>query len=263
MTNTLSKRALVNLFALLMVGLFSFGASSVEAQTTPTPTTIPGENSYTLCFKNIGEYPPEFCQTYLNNDYQYCQQTTENPQTCDSTKTTYTLCPIVANPPGACLNAAGRQTFDPVPTNPSTGGSPTTTTSGNASPNCGLSNGDPCPATPVKTSDTTGKFQCGKGGDNVVKTSFNFGCRGENDPRPQVNPIWDISFAIIRFLIAGIGIVAVISVIVAGIQYSAAQGNPQAIQASIKRIQSSVGALLLYIFAWALINFIVPGGIVR
>lgn len=65
----------------------------------------------------------------------------------------------------------------------------------------------------------------------------------------------------INGLSAIVGIVIVIVIIVGGIQYSAAGDNPQGTEAAKKRISSAIIALLLYIFTFAFLQWIVPGGI--
>lgn len=103
---------------------------------------------------------------------------------------------------------------------------------------------------------------CGKGDGNEVHTSFNFGCKGD-DPNftdPYLNPIVDIAFALFRFLSAGVGLVVVGSIVLAGIQYTASRGDPQATGAAIKRISNSLIGLLIYVFLFAIANFLVPGG---
>ena len=104
-----------------------------------------------------------------------------------------------------------------------------------------------------------GKYQCGKGSKKMT-TGFNFGCRGEDYPEEQLNPIVDLAFSIFRFLSAGVGIVVIGSIVLAGIQYTMARGNPQSTQAAITRVASSVTALLIYLFIFAIANFLVPGG---
>jgi hypothetical protein len=115
----------------------------------------------------------------------------------------------------------------------------------------------------------TGHF-CGRGPDqangetsNQVHVSFDFGCLGDDPERytgNSLNPIVDIAFAIFRFLSAGVGLVVIGSIVIAGIQYTASRGDPQATGAAIKRISNSLIGLLLYIFMFAIANFIVPGG---
>ncbi len=97
--------------------------------------------------------------------------------------------------------------------------------------------------------------QCGGGsGYSAVPTSINFGCSQKG------NPITDLLFAVIRFLSAGVGLVIIASVIVGGIQYIVARGDPNGTQAAVKRLISSTIALLVFIFAYAILNYVVPGG---
>lgn len=70
---------------------------------------------------------------------------------------------------------------------------------------------------------------------------------------------WLLKF--INGLSAIVGIVIVIMIIVGGIQYSAAGANPQATQAAKGRIMSAVVALLLYIFGFAFLQWVIPGGL--
>lgn len=94
---------------------------------------------------------------------------------------------------------------------------------------------------------------CGGGNQQQVKTAIDFGCK------QQGNAIMDLTFAILRFLSDGVGLVVVTSLIIAGIQYAASKGDPNATAAAITRIRSNVVALLIFIFAYAIINYIVPG----
>lgn len=69
-----------------------------------------------------------------------------------------------------------------------------------------------------------------------------------------VNPL-------IKVLAALVGVVVVISIIIGGIQYSSSAGDPQAAQAAQKRIRNAIIALVVFIFLYALLNFLVPGGL--
>lgn len=124
---------------------------------------------------------------------------------------------------------------------------------------------------PIKFTNEVGAHICGNDGlqgnattttenENEVRVAFDFGCRGDQY-NGNLNPVIDIMFAIFRFLSAGVGLVVIGSIIVAGIQYATSAGNPQATQAAIKRISSSVLALLLFMFIFTLANFLVPGGL--
>lgn len=101
---------------------------------------------------------------------------------------------------------------------------------------------------------------CGKG-DKQVQISFDIGCLGESYDGEQYNPVLDMLFALLRFVSTGVGIVVTGSIVWAGIQYSTSRGNPQGTEAALKRVYNSVIALLIYIFAFAILNFLVPGGL--
>jgi hypothetical protein len=95
------------------------------------------------------------------------------------------------------------------------------------------------------------------GSDPAVQVSIDLGCKGKG------NPILDLTFAIIRFLSIGVGLVIVGSMVWAGIQYTASRGEPQGTEEAIKRIRSNVTALVLFIFAYAILNYVVPGAVLK
>ncbi len=102
-------------------------------------------------------------------------------------------------------------------------------------------------------SSTQTGHQCGAR-PNSVYTSINIGCYGKGQP------IMDMLFAIIRFLTNGVGLVVVGSIIVGGIQYTMSRGDPQATARAVERIRNSFFAFLLFLFAFAILNFVVPAG---
>ena len=87
-----------------------------------------------------------------------------------------------------------------------------------------------------------------------VTTSINFGCSSSGAPAIS------LLFAVIRFLTDGVGLVVIASIVFAGIQYTMAGSDPQAVSKAKKRITSSIIALIVYIFAFAIINYLIPGG---
>lgn len=101
-----------------------------------------------------------------------------------------------------------------------------------------------------------GQYTCGSGGD-TVKVSINFGCTGKGTATA------DVAFAIIRVLSAGVGLVVIGSIVLAGIQYTSSRGDPSATSRAIGRIRSSLTALLIFIFAAALLDFILPQGFLK
>lgn len=96
---------------------------------------------------------------------------------------------------------------------------------------------------------------CGDINIRQVKLSIDIGCQ------EKYNPIMDMLFAIVRFLSVGAGLVCIASAIAGAIQFTAAGGNPKATSAAIKRMASSVGALVFFLFIYAILNWLVPGGL--
>ncbi len=144
-----------------------------------------------------------------------------------------------------------------------TGATDTTPSFGTCGPQknqiCSGDTTDPAAIHVCGSDGNVGNVTPGEDHHNEVKVGFDFGCRGDAYPG-QLNPILDIAFAILRFLSTGVGLIVIGSIIVAGIQYSASRGNPQATEAAIKRITSSLIGLLIFIFMFAFLNFIIPGG---
>ena len=65
---------------------------------------------------------------------------------------------------------------------------------------------------------------------------------------------------IINFLSAGVGIVVIGVIILGGIQYSMAGDNTQATGAAKQRIINGLIALVAFIFMFAFLNWLLPGG---
>lgn len=97
-------------------------------------------------------------------------------------------------------------------------------------------------------------YYCGQKGSGGIQTSIDIGCSGKGEPIP------DLIFALIRLLSDGVGIVVIASIIVAGIQFTTSRGDPQASAKAIGRVRSSVIALAIYIFAYAILNYVIPAG---
>ncbi len=113
-------------------------------------------------------------------------------------------------------------------------------------------------AKPISFGASPGKNPCGGGsGNKTIYTIIDFGCRGKG------NPIIDILFGIIRFLSIGVGVVVVFSIVLAGIQFTSSQGDPAATAKALGRIRNTVMALVLYIFMYAILNWLIPAGIFR
>lgn len=82
------------------------------------------------------------------------------------------------------------------------------------------------------------------------------------DPKTlATNPIIVDLKKIIDIVAIGVSIVVIGSIIFAGIQYITAGDNTQTITAAKQRIFRSLFALLAFIFTWALLMWLIPGGI--
>jgi len=66
----------------------------------------------------------------------------------------------------------------------------------------------------------------------------------------------------INFLSALAGMAIIASIIVAGYQYMTAQDNSGQIQAARTRIIWAIVALVMFIFMYAFLNWVVPGGVI-
>lgn len=67
---------------------------------------------------------------------------------------------------------------------------------------------------------------------------------------------------LIQFLSALVGVAVVGSIIIGGIQYSSSGGDPQKAAAAKNRIRDAIIALVTFIALYALLNFLIPGGLV-
>ena len=85
-------------------------------------------------------------------------------------------------------------------------------------------------------------------------TFFNWGCENTD------NPIIDVIITIFNWLSIGVVTVVIIFVVVGAIQYMSAGGNSDNSKKAKDRIRNAIIALGLYLIMWALLNFLVPGG---
>ncbi len=68
--------------------------------------------------------------------------------------------------------------------------------------------------------------------------------------------------SVIRFLSAIIGVVVTIMIIVGGIQYATAGGDPNKVAGAKNVIRNAIIAIIAYVFLFAFLDWVVPGGIV-
>ena len=128
----------------------------------------------------------------------------------------------------ASISFSGHVLADPAPLQQAENSATTTTTTTTTSPS------DNCKST--TTTDTLKK--CVQ--TNVITTDLQ---------------------TIVNVLSAGVGIIVIAMIILGGIQYSIAGDNPQATGAAKKRIGNALLALFAYLFIFAFLQWIIPGGL--
>lgn len=73
--------------------------------------------------------------------------------------------------------------------------------------------------------------------------------------------IWDVLTVGVNFLAAGVGLAVVAGIVFGAVTYATAAGSAEQAKKGISFITNAVIALLLFIFMYAIINFLVPGGL--
>lgn len=66
---------------------------------------------------------------------------------------------------------------------------------------------------------------------------------------------------VIKFLSGAVGLVVVLMIVVAGIQYITSAGDPGRVKEAKNRITNAITGLILFVLMFAILNFIIPGGI--
>lgn len=137
----------------------------------------------------------------------------------------------------------------------------------------GTPGGTPGGTTHGNSDPTTGAGDSGSGGaDSGVDTSDNWNptniakinadCSVEGDLDTDNCKFLAFLVGAVKALSAVVGVVVVITIVVGGIQYSTARNNPQAVASAKKKIFMAVLALVIYLFGFAFLNWLVPGGII-
>jgi hypothetical protein len=66
---------------------------------------------------------------------------------------------------------------------------------------------------------------------------------------------------ILRLLSGAVGLVIVMLIVIAGVQYIASTGDPAQVKAAKTRLQNAIIGLVLFASMFAILTFIIPGGI--
>jgi hypothetical protein len=112
----------------------------------------------------------------------------------------------------------------------------------------------------------TGQGYCGT--TIVSKTDMdNSGYRCPDGTKPVVateeTGIWGVLLLAINILTAGIGIAAVGGIIYGALLYTTSNGNPEQTKKGMEIIKNVVIGLIAYFLMFAILNFIIPGGVFK
>lgn len=95
-----------------------------------------------------------------------------------------------------------------------------------------------------------------------VSTFFDFGCSGSDAKKGgRENPIVSLMLTVLSWATGVVALATVGAIIYGGILYTTAQDNSAQTQKGIMYVVDSVIGLILWLSAYVLINFIVPGGL--
>jgi hypothetical protein len=112
------------------------------------------------------------------------------------------------------------------------------------------------------TTGTTGTAaSCPGGNGDAATTAFEFNGKGGSTGKPVC--ISDLITEVMKFFTGLAGLAVVVGIIIGGVRISLAQGNPGKLEQGIGAIVNSIVGLIVYILMYAIINFLVPGGIIR
>ncbi len=79
----------------------------------------------------------------------------------------------------------------------------------------------------------------------------------------ETNPIFLLLTTILKFLSVGVGVAAVGGIVYGGYLYLTARGNSSKTTQGVITIINSLVGVLLYALMFAIINFLVPGGVLQ
>ena len=73
--------------------------------------------------------------------------------------------------------------------------------------------------------------------------------------------VWALLLLVINILTAGVGVIALGGIIYGSILYTAAGGNPEQVKKARGIFTNVVIGIVAFAGMWALLNFIIPGGV--
>lgn len=95
--------------------------------------------------------------------------------------------------------------------------------------------------------------QCGG-----TETYFEWKCNNSSNV-PMMGAVANI----FKWLAAGMTVIVLIAIVYGAIIYATAGTDKQKVETGKKIIRNAIGALIAYFFMYALLNFVVPGGMFK
>lgn len=114
------------------------------------------------------------------------------------------------------------------------------------------------PDAPTAAIPNGGPASSGSGGDCAGVETAILNC----NKKTGAEAIGDILTQAIRLLSLGVGIVAVGGIVFGAILYSSARDNASQTSQAIEVIRNTVIGIILYVFMVAIVNWLVPGGVI-
>jgi hypothetical protein len=96
-------------------------------------------------------------------------------------------------------------------------------------------------------------------GFDKATTKYDLDCNNDGKVDNGCNIVTKYVNPIITVLSGVVGVVVVIAIIIAGIQYAGSAGDPQKAMAAKIRIRNAIIALLMLMFMYAFLRFVIPG----
>ncbi len=96
---------------------------------------------------------------------------------------------------------------------------------------------------------------------NPTATPPTIHCVPKNASSFNTNPIVAFLITVVQFFMYGIGIALTAGLVIGGVVHETARGNAQQVQKAEEIIRNVIIGIALYVFMFAIINFIIPGRI--
>lgn len=109
--------------------------------------------------------------------------------------------------------------------------------------------------TPTPTTYAASK--CGGVETSIIK------CDQENSEKGGLedNGVWGLLLLVVNIMTAGVGIVAVGGIVYGSILYASAGGNTEQVKKAIVTIRNVVIGLIAFVAMYAILQFLIPGGV--